>query len=92
MEDVKTFRCTICNRTFTRSNNLKKHIKIKHDHISLDFSCYLCRKNFKDQEKYLLHIDSHKEGLSFVLYKKLLKEQYKYFENTLNFFFHLPIF
>lgn len=89
MEDVKTFRCTICNRTFTRSNNLKKHIKIKHDHISLDFSCYLCRKNFKDQEKYLLHIDGHKEGLSFVLYKKAFERTIQVFRKHFKNYFSL---
>ena len=76
MEDVKTFSCDIYNRTFTRSNNFKKDIKIKHDHISLDFSWYLQRKNFKDQEKYLLHIDGHKEGLCFVLYEKVFERTF----------------
>ena len=66
--DDKRFKCTVpnCNAKFTRSTNLKKNIKVKHEHISLSFSCYLCRKNFKAQEKYLNHIDGHKEGLSFV--------------------------
>ena len=70
MDTDKKFRCEICSRKFTRSSNLKTHIKTKHDNVSLSFSCYLCRKNFIEQEKYLKHIDSHKEGLSFVLYKK----------------------
>ena len=67
--DDKRFKCTVpnCSAKFTRSTNLKKHIKVKHEHISLSFYCYLCRKNFKSQEKYLYHIDGHKEGLRFVL-------------------------
>ena len=70
MEGDKRFSCEICSRKFTRSNNLKTHIKTKHDNVSLSFSCYICRKNFKKQDRYLKHMDKHKEGLSFVLYKK----------------------
>ena len=62
--------CKICNRKFTRGSNLNTHIKTKHDNVSLSFSCYLCRKNFRKQEKYLRHIEHHKEGLNYTLYKK----------------------
>ena len=70
MENTKKFNCKICDRNFTRSGNLKLHVATKHNKVSLDFSCYLCRKNFRKQEKYLKHIDNHKEGLCFLLYKK----------------------
>ena len=62
--------CKICNRKFTRVSNLNTHIKTKHNNVSLTFSCYLCRKNFRNQEKYLRHIERHKEGLNYILYKK----------------------
>ena len=61
--------CKICNRKFTRGSNLNTHIKTKHDNVSLSFSCYLCRKNFRKQEKYLRHIERHKEGINYILYK-----------------------
>ena len=70
MTDIYKFTCNICTRTFSRKYNVKIHIRSKHDHSDLNFSCYLCRKNFKNQATYLDHIDQHKEGLSFVLYKK----------------------
>ena len=70
MSDIQKFKCNICTRKFSRKYNLKIHIRSKHDHSDLNFSCYLCRKNFKNQATYLDHIDQHKEGLSFVLYKK----------------------
>ena len=70
MSDIQKFTCNICTRKFSRNYNLKIHIRSKHDHSDLNFSCYLCRKNFKNQATYLDHIDQHKEGLSFVLYKK----------------------
>ena len=70
MSDLQKFTCNICTRKFSRKYNLKIHIRSKHDHSDLNFSCYLCRKNFKNQATYLDHIDQHKEGLSFVLYKK----------------------
>ena len=70
MSDIQKFTCNICTRKCSRKYNLKIHIRSKHDHSDLNFSCYLCRKNFKNQATYLDHIDQHKEGLSFVLYKK----------------------
>ena len=70
MSDIQKFTCNICTRKFSRKYNLKIHIRSKHDHSDLNFSCYLCRKNFKNQATYLDHIDQHKKGLSFVLYKK----------------------
>ena len=89
MDTDKRFRCEICSRQFTRSNNLKSHIKTKHDNVSLSFSCYLCRKNFIEQEKYLKHIDSHKEGLSFVLYKKAFDKTIQIFRKHFKNYFSL---
>ena len=89
MDTDKKFRCEICSRNFTRSSNLKTHIKTKHDNVSLSFSCYLCRKNFIQQEKYLKHIDSHKEGLSFVLYKKAFDKAIQIFRKHFKNYFSL---
>ena len=89
MDTNKRFRCEICSRNFTRSSNLKTHIKTKHDNVSLSFSCYLCRKNFIQQEKYLKHIDSHKEGLSFVLYKKAFDKAIQIFRKHFKNYFSL---
>ena len=89
MDTNKRFRCEICSRNFTRSSNLKTHIKTKHDNVSLSFSCYLCRKNFIQQEKYLKHIDRHKEGLSFVLYKKAFDKAIQIFRKHFKNYFSL---
>ena len=89
MEVDNRHRCQLCNRRFTRSNNLKNHIKTKHDKVSLCFSCYLCRKNFKEQDKYLRHIDNHKEGLSFVLYKQAFDKTIQIFRKHFQNYFSL---
>jgi len=89
MEVDNRHRCQLCNRRFTRSNNLKNHIKTKHDKVSLSFSCYLCRKNFKEQDKYLRHIDNHKEGLSFVLYKQVFDKTIQIFRKHFQNYFSL---
>ena len=89
MDTDKRFRCEICSRKFTRSSNLKTHIKTKHDNVSLSFSCYLCRKYFIDQKKYLKHIDSHQEGLSFVLYKTAFDKTIQIFRKHFKNYFSL---
>ena len=89
MEVDNRHRCQLCNRRFTRSNNLKNHIKTKLDKVSLSFSCYLCRKNFKEQYKYLRHIDNHKEGLSFVLYKQVFDKTIQIFRKHFQNYFSL---
>ena len=85
MENDNRHRCQLYNRIFTRSNNLQNHIKTKHNKVSLSFSCYLCRKSFKERDKDLKHIDNHKEGRSFVLYKqpfdKTIQIFRKHFQN-----------
>ena len=69
MEIQKNHMCDICGQKFTRASNLKTHIKVKHELVSLNFSCYLCKQHFKNQSDYLQHIDNHKEGIKFVLFK-----------------------
>ena len=89
MENIKKIKCEICNRNFTRKYNLRTHIKTKHEHISLDYSCYLCRKNFKNQDKYLKHIGNHKEGISFVLYKHAFQKSLQIFRKHFKNYFSL---
>lgn len=84
MNNEKKYPCKICNQRFTRTNSLKKHVSTKHSFVSLSFSCYLCRKNFKNQSDYLKHIDDHKEGLKFVLYKDAFDGAIKVFRKHFN--------
>ena len=85
----RKFTCEICSRSFSRSFNLKIHTKTKHEHVSLNFSCHLCRKNFRDQDKYLNHIDNHEEGLSFVLFKSAFDRTIKIFRKHFKNYFSL---
>ena len=82
MESTKKYVCAICNQKFTRKNTLKNHTKVKHELVSLDFSCYLGKTKFRSQDKYLNHIGNHKEGLKFVLFKDVFDGTKKLIENT----------
>merc|ERR1712175_19629 len=73
--------CIVCN--------LNTHIKTKHDNVSLSFPCYLCRKNFTKQEKYLRHIEHHKEGLNYPLYKKAFDGAVQIFRKRFRNYFSL---
>ena len=83
--------CKICNRKFTRGSNLNTHIKTKHKNVSLTLSCYLCRKNFRNQEKYLRHIERHKEGLNYILYKKALDGEVPMFRKHFRNYYSLTV-
>ena len=83
----RKFTSEICSRSFSRSSNLKIHKKTKHEHVSLNFSCHLWRKNFRDHDHYLSDIGNHEEGLSFVLYKSGFDHAIKVFrEHCKNYF------
>ena len=71
MNDIQKFTCNMCTRKFSRNYNLKIHIRSKNDHSDLNFSCYLCRKNFRNQETYLNHIDLFKIHLETIIKLKI---------------------
>lgn len=87
--EVKNHVCELCRQKFTRRYNLKNHIKIKHELVSMDYSCYLCKTNFKNQDIYLNHIAEHKEGLKFVLFKDVFDGALKVFRKYLKNYFTL---
>ena len=92
MEVDNRLSCQFCKRKFTRNNNLKNHIKTKHDNVGLSFSCYLCRRHFKRQEKYLKHIDNHIEDLyNFLLHQKEFDKIVQIFVNISKIIFRLVI-
>ena len=81
MSSEQKYMCEICGSRFTRSYNLNNHIKVKHEYVSLKYSCYLCRKNFKKQDDYLKHIDNHmKVSVLYYIRGRLIKQS-KYFVN-----------
>ena len=46
-------------------------------------------KKFKEQDKYLRHIDNHKEGISFVLYKQAFDKTIQIFRKHFQNYFSL---
>ena len=89
MESNKKHVCSVCNQKFSRKSGLKRHMSVKHEYLSLNYSCYLCRKNFKTQHTYLKHIDSHKEGLNFVLFKQAFDDTVQIFRKYVKNYFSL---
>ena len=82
----KSYFCNICTQKFTRKHNLKRHISIKHEFLSVGYDCYLCKRHFSKYDLYLNHISKHKEGLNFILFKDasggLIRHYRKYLKNT----------
>ena len=78
--------CNICTQKFTRKHNLKRHISIKHEFLSVGYDCYLCKRHFSKYDLYLNHISKHKESLNFILLKDafdgLIRHYRKYLKNT----------
>lgn len=53
-EALKNLTCTICNKTFTRKDNLKAHQK-KHSDIK-PFSCTICHQSFSVKRNWSRHM------------------------------------
>ena len=84
----KKFPCETCNRLFSRSSNLKIHKKTKHEHVSLNFSCYLCRKTLKIKKIiYVIWIITRK--VSVLLYKSAFDRAIKIFRKPFKNYFSL---
>ena len=51
MESTKKYVCDICNKTFTRKNNLKNHNNVKHelDNLEMKIKLYSDQINFLKQ-------------------------------------------
>ena len=43
----KLLECSICEISFTRNNNLKKHKKTAHGDLAKKYPCTICKKEFK---------------------------------------------
>ena len=82
----KSYFCKICTQKFTRKHNLKRHISVKPEFLSVGYDCYLCKRHFRKYDLYLNHISKYKEGLNFVLFKAafdvLIRHYRKYLKNS----------
>ncbi len=56
-KNVKTFPCTLCDKSFARKENLRGHISVVHDKIK-PFCCTLCDKSFAEKKTLTRHIDA----------------------------------
>ncbi|VVC27312.1 Hypothetical protein CINCED_3A013097 [Cinara cedri] len=51
------FACTVCSRSFTRQDNLNRHLN---NHSNLSFSCTVCSRSFTRQDNLNRHLNNHK--------------------------------
>jgi RNase P subunit RPR2 len=54
MTNIKEFQCSNCNKQFGTKNNLRSHIKNKHENIK-HFKCDLCGVQFKQEYEFQNH-------------------------------------
>lgn len=52
------FECSICEQTFTRSGNLKAHVRLYHKDEN-PFKCSVCKQTFSHLTKFTVHMRKH---------------------------------
>ena len=57
--DSSEFRCEICAKTFSRTDNLHAHVNKCHEENLELFKCDTCEKTFSQKQYLKLHIDIH---------------------------------
>ncbi|CAH1994839.1 unnamed protein product [Acanthoscelides obtectus] len=58
-ENVKRYKCSICDKFFTFRDSLRKHIVIHSNEAK--FICSTCGKHFKRRDNLVVHMRSHAE-------------------------------
>ncbi|TRY69685.1 hypothetical protein DNTS_020248 [Danionella cerebrum] len=65
-KDLKKFPCTLCERSFSSSSSLRRHIRVKHKGIKRAFYCQLCtdgRRSFSSKLVLEKHIQAQHRGV-----------------------------
>lgn len=55
----KTFPCTMCSKVVFSKVSLEKHVFYRHTKEGRPFRCEVCLLAFKDEPRYLRHVDRH---------------------------------
>ena len=51
----RTFRCTVCPKSYTESRSLKDHIRAEHSVGKRTFQCFRCHKHFRYSNAMIRH-------------------------------------
>ena len=62
IDNERRYACTICDRTFSRKDHLKKHMQ--HHTGNFSFNCEICQKGFSNSHHYKTHMMAH-EGIKY---------------------------
>ena len=61
-ENLKPYRCSICNKSFGHKSEVKRHIKTIHEKLKL-FGCEVCNKMFGHRDTLKVHVKTVHEKL-----------------------------
>jgi uncharacterized Zn-finger protein len=59
MEDDKPYKCTVCNKCFSRASLLKQHSVIHQGNKRFKFECETCQKMFRTRSHLRDHVRIH---------------------------------
>ena len=60
-EEMKSFKCKMCDESFSQNSNMERHISAVHEEIK-GFKCKMCEKSFSYKSNMEKHMTSIHEG------------------------------
>lgn len=71
-ENISSFKCNKCDKTFTKKLSLKRHLKGHTKKLRSLFKCHVCDKTFTEKSSLQRHLNGHTKKLQCTICSKVV--------------------